>query len=119
MSKLEQFIAEFRPKGAESPVRRFLKWSNAVVGTIDGANAVVFLRPDYNEVVSLYTRGAKSWTPEQFVAFLSERAVNRDRRDIERILFRLGLSRLTAREATMNIGTLFPCVRSTKTTLRG
>jgi hypothetical protein len=72
--------------------RRFLKWDKAVIGTIDAANGVAFVQPEYNEVVALYTRGAKSWSPEQFAEFLSERIVSRDRRDIERILFRCGLS---------------------------
>jgi len=71
---------------------RFLKWDNDIIGIIDGINAVTFIRPDYNEVVALYTCGAKSWTPEQFTEFLSERTVSRDRRDIEKILFRCGLS---------------------------
>lgn len=71
---------------------RFLKWDNEIIGTIDSANGVAFLKPDYNEVVLLYTKGANAWTPEQFTEFLSERVVSRDRRDIERILFRCGLS---------------------------
>jgi len=71
---------------------RYLKWENEVVGAIDAGNAVSFINPSLNKVVSVYARGAKSWTPEQFTAFLSERLVNRDRRDIERILFRCGLS---------------------------
>jgi len=73
-------------------VKRFLKWENEIIGVVDAANMVSFTRPDYNEVVALYTRGAKSWTPEQFTEFLSERTISRDRRDIERILFRCGLS---------------------------
>jgi tRNA(Ile)-lysidine synthase TilS/MesJ len=77
---------------AKLPVTRFLKWDNEVIGTIDSVNAAHFLKPDYNEVVSLYAKGAKAWTPEQFAEFLSERIVSRDRRDIERILFRCGLS---------------------------
>ena len=71
---------------------RYLKWDNTVIGTIDDKNAVTFTQPEYNEVVSLYIRGEKSWTPEQFTEFLSERIVSRDRRDIEKILFRCGLS---------------------------
>jgi hypothetical protein len=43
--------------------------------------------------VALYTRGVDRWTLEQFAAFLSERVVSRDRRDIEKILFRCGLPR--------------------------
>jgi hypothetical protein len=77
---------------AELPAVRFLKWDDKVIGTIDSANAVAFLQPEYNDVVLLYTHGEKTWSAEQFVEFISERVVNRDRRDIERILFRCGLS---------------------------
>ena len=72
---------------------RYLKWNDDIVGVIDSSNAVTFTTAEYNEVVSLYIRGASGWTPEQFSEFLSERIVSRDRRDIERILFRCGLSR--------------------------
>lgn len=72
--------------------QKYLKWDDAVIGTISAANELHFLAPDYNKVVALYTHGAKSWTAEQVVEFLSERVVSRDRRDIERILFRCGLS---------------------------
>jgi len=71
---------------------RYLKWDNDVIGVIDGTNTVTFTSSRYNEVVALYTNGADKWTQEQFHEFLSERLVNRDRRDIERILFRCGLS---------------------------
>ena len=71
---------------------RWLKWNAEVIGTIDVSNAVTFIKPMHNEVVSMYTRGVKGWTEEQFTEFLSERVVSRDRRDIEKILFRLGLS---------------------------
>ncbi len=79
-------------KSIDENAVRFLKWDNDVVAKIDSTNAVAFVKPDYNEVVSLYTRGSKTWTPEQFAEFLSQRIVSRDRRDIEKILFRLGLS---------------------------
>ena len=72
--------------------RRFLKWKDDIVGIIEESNEVTFTKHDYNEVVALYSRGSKFWTPEQFSEFLSERIVSRDRRDIERILFRCGLS---------------------------
>jgi hypothetical protein len=71
---------------------KYLKWDDNIIGVIDNNNAVSFVVPDYNEIVSLYTKGARSWTPEQFTEFLSERMVSRDRRDIEKILFRCGLS---------------------------
>ena len=70
----------------------YLKWENTVIGIIDDRYNVKFIRPDFNEVVSLYTGGKSSWTHDEFVSFLSERIVSRERRDIERILFRCGLS---------------------------
>ena len=79
-------------KAATQSAMRWLKWENNIIGTIDASNAVRFTVPKYNEVVELYTHGAEQWWPEQFAQFLSERVVSRDRRDIEKILFRCGLS---------------------------
>ncbi|MDR1088422.1 MAG: hypothetical protein LBL23_04045 [Coriobacteriales bacterium] len=76
----------------QHPATRWLKWNDDIVGTIDASNAIHFTAPAYNELVALYTRGTSDWSPEQFAEFLSERMVSRDRRDIERILFRCGLS---------------------------
>lgn len=80
--------------GREKPAQglRYLKWDNDIIGTIDGTNTVTFTEPFYNTVVSLYTRGQKLWTAEQFTEFISERVLSRERRDIEKILFRCGLS---------------------------
>ena len=72
--------------------KKYLKWDNDVVGVIDEIKAVTFVEPAYNTVVSMYTKGVKVWTSEQFSEFLAERVVSRDRRDIEKILFRMGLS---------------------------
>ena len=71
---------------------RYLKWDNEIVGVIDNNNAVSFTAPEFNEVVALYTHGRSKWAPEEFNEFLAERVVSRDRRDIERILFRMGMS---------------------------
>lgn len=71
---------------------RYLKWENDVVGIINDDNSVHFTQPDYNDVLKIYTKGATDWTPSQFSDFLSERVVSKDRRDIEKILFRCGLS---------------------------
>ena len=79
-------------KTVNHPARRWLKWDNEVIGTIDATNAVHFVNPEFNEVVAIYTRGKNAWTPDQFTEFLTERTVSRDRRDIERILFRCGMS---------------------------
>jgi len=81
-----------KKESTANPVVRWLKWDDQVIATIDSKHAVTFIKPEYNEVVTLYTQGAKTWAPEQFTEFLSERMINRDRRDIEKILFRCGLS---------------------------
>lgn len=70
----------------------YLKWDDTIIATIDSSYAVKFLLPNYNDVVALYTHGKNEWTFDEFSAFLSGRIINRDRRDIERILFRCGLS---------------------------
>jgi hypothetical protein len=71
----------------------YLKWDGEIVGVISRDNTVSFIAPNLNEVVSMYTRGGTKWSPEEFTDFLAERVVSRERRDIERILFRMGLSR--------------------------
>lgn len=88
------------PTNAQKPVDgrmknetyKYLKWDNDIIGLIDGNFNVRFLNNKYNEVVSIYTKGKTEWTREEFTNFLSERIVSHDRRDIERILFRCGLS---------------------------
>lgn len=72
---------------------RYLKWDDVDIARIDSDHSVAFSQPEYNDVVSTYACGRKAWTPEEFLDFLSERIVSRDRRDIEKILFRCGLSR--------------------------
>ncbi|GMO37400.1 MAG: hypothetical protein Ta2B_17080 [Termitinemataceae bacterium] len=72
--------------------KRWLKWNNDIIGVIDTGCAVHFTSPNYNKTVSLYTGGVCTWSPEQFIEFLSERVVSRERRDIEHVLFRCGLS---------------------------
>jgi len=71
---------------------KYLKWDNDVIGLIDEQFNVKFVNPQYNDVVCLYTQGTAEWPREKFISFLSERIVSPDRRDIERILFRCGLS---------------------------
>jgi len=71
---------------------RYLKWDNELVGIIDRTGAVSFIAPNLNEVVAMYTRGQPKWSAKDFDEFLAERIVSRDRRDIERILLRMGLS---------------------------
>jgi hypothetical protein len=71
---------------------RFLKWDDEVVGVIGKSGAVTFTSPDFNEVVAMYTNGRPKWSADEFTEFLAERVISRDRRDIERLLFRMGLS---------------------------
>ena len=81
-----------RPEKIKDDRIRYLKWDNEIVGVVAKDNAVSFTAPLYNKVVALYTKGRANWSPEQFNDFLAERMVSRERRDIERILFRMGLS---------------------------
>jgi hypothetical protein len=71
---------------------RYLKWADQVIGTIRSDDSVSFSEPIFNTTVRIYTRGRNEWSADEFLDFLSERIVSRDRRDIERILFRCGLS---------------------------
>lgn len=71
---------------------RYLKWNDDVVGLVAPDLSVRFVEPHFNTTVGLYTHGQTSWTPDQFLQFLSERIMSPARRDIERLLFRCGLS---------------------------
>jgi len=82
---------KYTDKGS-APGIRYLKWNDEIIGVIEKNNAVSFIAPEFNEVIALYTHGQAEWSPDQFNDFLAERLVNRDRRDIERILFRMGMS---------------------------
>lgn len=82
----------------EDKALRYLKWDDAVIGTITPTYEVSFRAPEYNEIVALYTRGETNWPAERFTEFLAERVVSRDRRDIEKILFRCGLSHYDVRQ---------------------
>ena len=71
---------------------KYLNWQNETIGTVETNGSVFFTKPNFNETVSIYTKGKSEWTFEEFNSFLSERLVSRDRRDIEKILYRCGLS---------------------------
>lgn len=75
---------------------RYLKWRDDVIGIVADDLSVAFVEPRYNTVVALYTGGAPSWSPEQFLSFLSDRIMSPNRRDIEKLLFRCGLSEYDA-----------------------
>ena len=70
----------------------YLKWEDDVIGFADEDFNVHFTQPLYNAAVTMHTRGKSHWSRFRFESFLADRIVSRDRRDIEKILFRLGLS---------------------------
>jgi len=84
--------ADGREREPAAGGNRYLKWDDEIIGVIGKTGAVSFTAPELNEVVALYTHGQAKWSAEEFNDFLAERIVSRDRRDIERILFRMGLS---------------------------
>lgn len=71
---------------------RYLKWADDIVALIHRDLSVSFTQPNYNRTVSLYTHGSASWSANEFLDFLSERIMSSNRRDIEKLLFRCGLS---------------------------
>lgn len=75
---------------------RYLKWRDDVVGEVAPDFSVRFTEPRYNTTVALYTHGKTQWSPDEFRQFLSERIMSASRRDIERLLFRCGLSEYDA-----------------------
>jgi len=85
--------ADGRKREQSADGSRYLKWGNDIIGVIGKTGSVSFIAPEHNEVVAMYTRGRAKWSADEFNEFLAERLVSRDRRDIERILFRMGLSR--------------------------
>lgn len=70
---------------------KFLKWKDTVIGKINSdlsvdfidAKALTYVNPDSKDT---------HWSYEKFMKFLDDRIVSRQRRDIEKILFRCGLS---------------------------
>ncbi len=70
----------------------FLKWGNDTIGRINNDRSVDFIFPRFNETVSIYTKGRRYWSSEEFADFLSGRIVSNQRRDIESLLYRMGLS---------------------------
>lgn len=77
----------------KEPDNLFLKWQDDVVGIIDNQYNVHFTMPKYNRLIAEYTKGLDYWSRSEFEAFLSDRLISKDRRDIEHILFKLGFSR--------------------------
>ena len=70
----------------------YMKWQDEIIAQIDNAYNVFFTKPDYNPVISNITGGQNIWARERFESFLRDRIVSRERKDIEKILYRCGLS---------------------------
>jgi hypothetical protein len=70
----------------------YLKWLDDIVGVIDGDFNLKFTDANYNKLTKILSGGKGGLTRNEFAAFLADRVISRDRRDIDRVLFRLGLS---------------------------
>lgn len=70
---------------------KYIKWENKIIAEInndytvdfESAEAASYINPDHQDT---------HWTSEEFAKFLDDRVISRQRRDIEKILFRCGLS---------------------------
>jgi hypothetical protein len=80
---------------ASEQITGYLKWSDTVIGEIINQREVRFLpytaAPASKKTIDLFLKGADKWNEEQYTNFLTDRIVSRSRRDIEKILYRLGL----------------------------
>jgi hypothetical protein len=85
----------------------FLKWHNDIVASIDGDWNLTFSRPNFNAVVAIYASRPR-WTASMTERFLGERLISRERRDIEKILFRMGLSAYDVFRITENTRGIHP-----------
>lgn len=72
----------------------FLKWENELLGVIDpNSYEVKIVNPHMNPTVERLFHGKSALSAEEWHAFLSDRIVSRERRDIDKILYSCGLSR--------------------------
>ena len=70
---------------------KFLKWKDNVIAKINPDFSVDFIDESISSPALPNIRNAH-WSAEEFARFLDDRIVSRQRRDIEKILFRCGLS---------------------------
>ncbi len=70
---------------------KFLKWKDDVVAKINSDFSVDFIDEKSSLLANPDSRSVH-WSSERFAKFLDDRIISRQRRDIEKILFRLGLS---------------------------
>lgn len=69
----------------------YLKWEDQEVGIIYEHTNVVFTNTRINSVVEVMTGNKKTWSRGEYSEFLTDRVISKGRRDIEKILYRLGL----------------------------
>lgn len=72
-------------------ILKYLKWKDDVIGVINPDYSVDFIDEKLSALANPDSKTAH-WTSEKFAKFLDDRIVSRQRRDIEKILFRCGLS---------------------------
>lgn len=70
---------------------KYLKWRDEVIAEINSDYSVDFLT-EQGALLTNPDSAVTHWSPERFRGFLDDRIVSRQRRDIEKILFRCGLS---------------------------
>ena len=70
---------------------KFLKWKDDVIAKINSDFSVNFIDEKSSLLANPDGRNAH-WSAERFAKFLDDRIISRQRRDIEKILFRCGLS---------------------------
>ncbi|NLO42774.1 MAG: hypothetical protein GX109_07085 [Bacteroidales bacterium] len=70
---------------------RYLKWADTVIGVINSDYSVDFNNTVHISGVEILPPD-NHWTTKEFQSFLSDRVLSSQRRDIEKILFRCGLS---------------------------
>ena len=72
-------------------ILKYLKWKDTVIAKINSDFSVNFVDENSSYFANPDSKNAH-WTAERFLKFLDDRIVSRQRRDIEKILFRCGLS---------------------------
>jgi len=70
---------------------KFLKWKDDVIAKINSDFSVNFIDEKSSLLANPDGKNAH-WSAERFAKFLDDRIISRQRRDIEKILFRCGLS---------------------------
>ena len=70
----------------------YLKWADDVIGEIRNDFSVKFINRETNSTIEEYIPEAGEWNRGDFIQFLQERIVSPERRDIEQVLYRCGLT---------------------------